>query len=911
MHFPPLPAAPRPRSFSLPLIVLMGTLACGGSSGTLCGQIRGTTLKPDTATSPREFRPLANMPAEQRAPMDPVVAQAAPQPQQQQPTSPTTPPPGGPGSGNFGPGGPGFGRGGFGRAGSSSSTEELFRIDGDKVSLQFPNNTITDILGIYERLTNKTLVKDTTIFEGQTISLVTPVPVDKAEAIKLIEAALLTNGYAIVADPDGKSSRILSTRTSTATSGAQFSQGVKFYQSPNDLPDNETIVSYFMGLTNLDPTEAATMLGGHVGLNPYGRITPVLSPPGLLITENANIVKQLVAIREVIDTPGSASSLVTKFVMLKYADAATVAQIVQATLNAQAQDKEAKGITTIRGQGTSSDRDRGNDNRSQQQSNNNNNNQQNQQGGNRRIQATSQVVADTRLNQVLVVAEPDEYAYVISLIAEFDKPVDVPPAYERKLKNVFSIDVLSVLADMLREPVGSATQLPGGGTVSGQQQQLITSSNQFLTGTTGANQRGGTFNASAASATTGTTGGVTSRPDLLLESEEQTAPVSVLINKTRLIADPLANSIIVIGPKENQDKVDMLLEKLDRKAPQVYLATVIGQLTLGDGYEFGIDYLQRFTSTGNNSGVASALINRRQDILDNNNVSDMTTNLITSAIANSNGFNLYGQIGESVDVFVSALETTNDFKVLSRPSVFAQNNRRAMITSGQQIPVPESTLTNAASQNQNNQGNVTTTITYKDVVLKLEVIPLINPDGDVTLRIAQVNDTVIGNQIVADNNVPIIGTEQLTTTVTVPTGNTIVIGGLISEQYKTDTQGIPVLSRIPGLGRLFKEDITSKQRKELVVFIQPVVVTDDFAVRKASAHEDLRTKAGESAYHAFPDKVIPKAVPVEDPDPPVKRKWYEIFKKTEGIPSSPPPPPNKNGTTTTTTETRVYVPRGK
>lgn len=901
MHFAPNPAATRPRSRLLPLMMLMGTLACS-TSGTLHAQLRGSTLKPDTATSPREFRPLANMPAEQRAPMDPVVAQAAPQPQQQQPPSPTTPAPGGPGGFPGGPGG-GFSRGGFGRpGGGTSSTEELFRIDGDKVSLQFPNNTISDILGIYERLTNKTLVKDTTIFEGQTISLVTPVPVDKSEAIKLIEAALLTNGYAIVADPDGKSSRILSTRTTSATSGAQFSQGVKFYQSANDLPDNETIVSYFMGLTNLDPTEAATMLGGHVGLNPYGRITPVLSPPGLLITENANIVKQLVAIREVIDTPGAASSLVTKFVLLKYADAATVAQIVQATLNAQAQDKEAKGITTIRGQGTT--QDRGGDNRQQPQQQQSSN-QQNQQG-NRRIQATSQVIADTRLNQVLVVAEPDEYAYVVSLIAEFDKPVDVPTAYERKLKNVFSIDVLSVLADMLREPVGGAAQLPGGGTVSAQQQQqLITSSNQFLTGTTGAQQRGGTFNASAAStATTGTTGGVTSRPDLLLESEEQTAPVSVLINKTRLIADPLANSIIVIGPKENQDKVDMLLDKLDRKSPQVYLATVIGQLTLGDGYQFGINYLQRFTEAGNNGGVASALITR-DDIITNNNVSDMTTNLITSAIANTNGFNLYGQIGESVDVFVSALESTNDFKVLSRPSVFAQNNRRAMITSGQQIPVPESTLTNASSQNQNNQGNVTTTITYKDVVLKLEVIPLINPDGDVTLRIAQVNDTVIGNQVVADNNVPIIGTEQLTTTVTVPTGNTIVIGGLISEQFKTDTQGIPVISRIPGIGRLFKEDITSKSRKELIVFIQPVVVTDDFAVRKASSQEDLRTKAGESAYHAFPETVVPKAVPVPDPDPPVKRKWYEIFKKTEGIPSSPPPP--KNGKTTTVRSTTVEV----
>lgn len=763
------------------------------------------------------------------------------------------------------------------------------RIEGDKVSLQFPNNAISDILGIYERLTSKTLVKDTAIFEGQTISLVTPVPVEKEEAIKLIEAALLTNGYAIVANPDGKSARILSTRTSTTTSGGQYSQGVKFYQSAADLPDNETIVSYFMGLTHLDPAEAATMLGGHVGLNPYGRITPVVSPPGLLITENSNIVRQLVSIQQVIDTPSTASALVTKFVMLKYADAATVAQIVQATLNAQAQDKETKGLTTIRGQGTSASQ--GGDGRSSQPqpSSSQGGNSQGQQ--NRRVQATSQVVADTRLNQVLVVAEPEEYAYVVSLISEFDKPVDVPAAYERKLKNVYSIDVLSVLADMLREPVGGATQLPGGGTLSQQQQQLVTSNNQFLTGTTGQNQRGGSFNPSS-STSTGTTsasGGVSSRPDLLTESTEQTAPVSVLINKTRIIADPLANSIIVIGPKENQDKVDMLLQKLDRKPPQVYLATVIGQLTLGDGYQFGIDYLQKFARTGTNSGFTTANINRREDIVTNTNVSDMTNNLITSAIANSSGFNVYGQLGTTVDAFVSALETTSDFKVLSRPSVFALNNRRAMITSGQQIPVPDTTLTNASSQNTNNQGNVTTTITYKDVVLKLEVIPLINPDGDVTLRIAQVNDTVIGNQIVANNNVPIIGTEQITTTVTVPTGNTVVLGGLISEQFKTDTQGIPVLSRIPGVGRLFKEDITSKTRKELIVFIQPIVVNDETDLRATSMHEDVRTNVGADAYHAFPDKVVPKAVPVEDKEEEPRKKWYHIFRK-EKAPSGPVPP---------------------
>lgn len=847
--------------------------------------LREDALHKNTKTSPGEFRAVQSLPANERLETKGLVAQndqAAPPA-----TPPVAPAPGGPPGGIGGPPG-GFG----GRRGGGGPTEvETMRIDGDKVTLQFPNNTVTDILGIYERLTEKTLIKDTAIFEGQSISLVTPQPVEKAEAIKLIEASLLTNGYAIVADPGGKSSRILTTRTPGNT-GGQFSQGVKFYQSANDLPDNETIVSYFMPLTHLDPTEAATMLGTHVGLNSYGRITAVATPPGLLITENANIVKQLVSIKEVIDTLNSASTLVTKFIPLKYADSATVAQIVQATLDAQATDNQTKGLTTIRGQSTAPAPNPGN-NQPQQQQQQQGSAAQVSSSKNVKPKASAQVIADARLNQVLVVAEPDDYIYVASLIAEFDKPVDVPVAYERKLSNIYSVDVLAVLADLLQETTGGSTQLPGGGTLNQQQQALTTSSNSFLTGRSGTtNARGGTFSTSSGSSasTDGTSTGVTSRPDQLIESSEDNAPISVLINKTRIIADPLANSIIVIGPKESQDKVAMLLDKLDQKSPQVYLSTVIGKLTLGKGSQFGVDYLQKFSKIGNNSGMASSFITAREDVITGSNVSDLRDNLITSAFGPAQGLNIYGQIGDAVDVFVSALSTSNDFKVLSRPSVFALNNKKAVITSGQSIPVPSQQLTNASSTGNNNNGNVTTTIEYKDVVLKLEVIPLINPDGNVTLRIAQVNDTVVGNQVVGGNEVPIIGTEQLTTTVTVPDGNTIVIGGLITEQDKKDSEGIPGLSRIPMLGRLFREDVKSKERSELLIFIQPVVVNGEAAMRRASQDEDLRTDVGEAAYKTFPDKVVPRATG-EDLKPENRKRWYEGLFKNKAEKSAPSQPP--------------------
>jgi general secretion pathway protein D len=485
---------------------------------------------------------------------------------------------------------------------------ESFQITDDTVMMQFVNNPVSDILAIYERLTGFTLIKDTNIFEGATISLVTPKPVPKPEAIKLIEASLLANGYAIISEPGGTSAKILPARNQSANA-VQFSHGVSFYTSAKDIPDGESIITYFMRLENLPPEDAATMFSGHVGLGAYGRITAVTTPPGLLITESATVVKQLISIRESIDLADTGSSLVTKFIPVKYGDAATIAQIIQATLTAQAQEKESKGVNTIRGSaasdGRGGDRDRGNDNNNSSSSRPPTPVYINgvlQQGNAQKPQPSAQVVADTRLNQILVVASPADYTYVASLIAEFDKPVEVEMPYERRLKYAAALDVLSALTDLLQDPSAGTVQLPGGGTIQQQRQQALASNNtQLLGGRNTQNTRGGqvgsTSTAAAASEDTTTTS-TGSRADVITGPTVDNAPVSVLVGKTRVIADPMSNSIIVIGPKESIDKATMLLDRLDQKPSQVYLATVIGQLTLTDGLSTGIDYLSGLSKAG-------------------------------------------------------------------------------------------------------------------------------------------------------------------------------------------------------------------------------------------------------------------------------------------------------------------------
>lgn len=766
--------------------------------------------------------------------------------------------PGGPpGGGGFGPPG-GFRRreGGFGGPGGppgggqdlGGALSQTIRMDGDKIVLQFPNNPVMDMLSIYELLTGVTLIKDTNILEGAPVSLATPKPVEKAEAVKLIEATLLTNGYAIVMEEDGKSARILPARNQSANA-VQFSHGVRFYTSAQDLPQGETIVSYFMKLDYMDPTLAAQIFSGHVGLSVYGRITPVTSPPGLLITESSTVVRQLVSIREAIDLGDTGSTLVTKFIPVTYADASVVAQIIQATLNAQAQEKESKGINTIRGNAASDGRGSKEERREESRPAppiivNGQVVQQNALAA----QPSAQVIADTRLNQLLVVAAPADYAYVASLIAEFDKPLEAAMPYERKLKYAAAVDVLSALVDLLQDTSGGATQLPGGGSIQQQRNGGVTSSSsQLLSGRSTTGTRGGQVLSTSGSSdtATGSTGSV-NRADIIQGPTEDNAPVSVLVGKTRVVADPMSNTILVVGRQEEIDKVSSMLDKLDRRPAQVYLATVIGQLNLGDGFDLGIDLLGTVKNRAgdrNNFTVGNLISGNPPK------VNDLTTN-IASALAGTGGLNLYGQIGDSLEYYLSALESTNRFKVLSRPSVFALNNKKASITSGTLIPVPTQSNTN---QNTGN-GNITVSYDFQDVVLKLEVVPLINDDGEVHLTIAQVNDTVTGEKSFPNvGTLPVIATEQVVTSVTVRDRNTIVLGGLISEQSEKKNAGTPFLSRVPGVGNLFKRNQSTTSRKELIIFIQPQVVRDDAEVKITSSHEDYRTTVGADAATRFPE----------------------------------------------------------
>lgn len=830
----------------------------------ICGQVR--SQNPPAPTNPAPPQP----------PVQPLQA-----PSQLQ---------GPPGGGGRGPGGPG----GPGSAGPGST------VVGDRVSLQFPLNPVNDILNIYERLINKPIVKDSSIFNGPQVSLVTPTEVSRDEAIRLIEAALLVNGYILVVEPEDSTVKVLLGGARQGGGSPSFSEGVVIYTDPNLLPDGESLVGFFMDLQFVDPEDAATIFSNHIVLNEFGRITPVTNPRGLLITETSPIVRQLIRLKAIIDHPVDDAPLITEFVQLEFAEANIVAQIIQAAMDARMEERlrQSESRGTVTGNQPANDQNRGNNNQPQSQggqsnasSNARSRNVMN--GVGTADQPAAQLIPDDRLNRIMIVASPSDAAYVLDLIGQFDQPLSNHQPIERKLRYVKANDILPVLVDILQDTGTGETMLPGGRQIQTRPTPVTSSQLATLTGTNRTQQNNQNRTTQQSTTSTAEVGG---REDQIAFPLDDVAPISVLVGKTRVIADRQANAIIVTGTRESEQIVLDMIDRLDQRPVQVYLATVIGELTLSDDTEVGVDYLQRFAKFNGqkpgSGGFTSGNIVGRTDILGNGttagSIADISNFITTTPFGPASGLNFYGQIGQSLDVIVTALESTQRFKVLSRPVVYTQNGKRAEITSGQEVPVPVESLSDAS--NNNNTAAVRTSIDFKEVVLKLEVLPTINENNEVTLDIVQINDRVIGSQLVADSEVPIIGKQELNTTVSVANRSTIVLGGLISESKNQTDTGIPILKDLPVIGQAARNTQVSKDRTELMIFIQPVVVRGDADAVVTSYDEDVRSEIGKDAAQAFPEPGNPTIMhraeeirDVETDQNPLKRLGRKLFGKEKII----------------------------
>ena len=699
-------------------------------------------------------------------------------------------------------------------------------------TIQFPNNPVSDFLMVYEKLKGVTLIKDASLLAGgANLSLTLNQPVTKAEAIRLIESTLLLNGYAFIA-VDKNSVKVIN----TAGGKNPRSEGVFLFTNESELPEGEVVASYVMPLTHLAAADAVPIFEQFITLHPYGSLVPVPVANQVLITENSTLIRRLIDVRNLIDTPAPEKK--SEFIALQQANADRVVELITTILEKREENSSGGAAKAATGQpaqpnvpGLAAGAGSAGVTIS---------------GGKSGFAGDIQLIADTRTNRILVIASPFDFVAIRDLIKQFDIAVELTDPYEHPLNYVAATDMLQILGDMLEEEGDEGGDSAAGGSQS--------------TGKVSGGIGTGGVVAGGASSTSGSSG---RKADVLSEPGEEQAAESLIVGKTKLIVDNRANSILVIGQPEAKDKVKAILTKLDKKPMQVYLATVIGQLTLNNQDEFAVNILQKYIG-GNRTGSASTMGGNR--FIDPGTiVYGTTTNGVPYSQFQAGKTPLtreqaqqIGQIAQmatgalpgmqiatfilgSIDLYINALTVTDRFRIASRPAVFTANNKKATIYNGTKIAVPTSTVTtlggggSATATSGSQQSN----IQYQDVVLKIEVVPLINSAKEISLQIVQTNDTLsqttqaVGGGV----QVPDINTQELNTTVIVPDRATVLLGGLVTQQDTKNVAGVPFLSTIPLMGNLFKSTSDTTNRQELVVMIQPTIVQDNKELGEASKTE--------------------------------------------------------------------------
>jgi general secretion pathway protein D len=703
----------------------------------------------------------------------------------------------------------------------------------DRVKLQFPNSDVQDVLRLYEQLTGKRVIMDNFV-QGKVNIFLTTDPT-REEAIQIIKISLLMNGFSLVPeDPDivkvigtGKNPR---------------GQGVPIISDQTDIPPGDQVVSYLFKLRYADPAELQQVLGQY--LSPpqtYTSVLPLPKSSSILITENSTVIRGLAKIIDQIDV--APAEVTSEFIKLERADATKVVDTLKDIFEKGTEQNRpgVPGGGPVRGvrgvanpvvpvaQGES---DLGLTALSEDSI----------------IVGKIKLAPDVRTNRIHVITRPINMPFIRKLIAELDANVEFGKPVTRPLRYISASDVLPVLVQALTEP---GEQQQGGAGGPGGAQPGATPQRTNPTGTN-------PYNAGQGSTATGSNLNVSEE---LSTQPVDTAPKAVTVGNSKIIADQRANTIIILGNREVVVKIEKILDEMDVKAPQVALATVIGELTLNNDEQFGVDYFVRankkyalttnfpnvpppFAGGSTTSPAASpggTPTTTGGSIFDPGNLISFTQLAANAA----QGTNIYLAAGATLASVVHALDSTGRFRVISRPMVFTSNNKKAIIANGQEIPVPVNTLSNANNIGTN-VAAVQSSIEFKKVALQLEVVPLINSEKEVSLDILQKIDSVVpgSNVNIGGNQVPTIATRYIRTNVSAPNCSTIVLGGLITDTKNTSKDGIPYLSRLPVVGSLFRSTGKMRDRTELIILMRPEVsLTKLDLYRLRQKHED-RTHFG-------------------------------------------------------------------
>lgn len=407
-------------------------------------------------------------------------------------------------------------------------------------------------------------------------------------------------------------------------------------------------------------------------------------------------------------------------------------------------------------------------------------------------------VALERLNSIIVITQQPRYLKEMSRwIQRLDRSDGIAgqQLYVYQVQNKRADELAEVLNNIFSEQRNAATYIPAPELAPGLEPVVLnsTSENDSQQKTSNDTER-------------------QSHPQTQTNSSQGisgSAGQGVLLpgaNSVRIIADESNNSLVILASPYDYQMVESALRKLDITPLQVLIEASIIEVTLTDELSYGLEwFFKTETGIGNKNGVAKL---------------DLGANGI-SALAPGFSFGIV-DAADTVRAVLNTLASESKVNVLSSPSLMVLDNHTATINIGDQVPI----LTSQAVSNLTNDARTVNQIEYRDTGVLMTVTPRVNASGLIIMEIKQ-EVTDVAETSSSGIDAPTFQQRSIESTISVNTGNTIVLGGLIRDNRSNSESGIPGLYKAPIIGPLFGQTSDNLRRTELVVLLTPRVISNE------------------------------------------------------------------------------------
>jgi type IV pilus assembly protein PilQ len=290
---------------------------------------------------------------------------------------------------------------------------------------------------------------------------------------------------------------------------------------------------------------------------------------------------------------------------------------------------------------------------------------------------------------------------------------------------------------------------------------------------------------------------------------------SILTSRGSVAVDERTNTLLLRDTQTSIDEAKILVDALDIPIKQVLIESRM--VTVRDNASESLGVQWGLSSTISNGAVSGSLTGA--DSLTSGVIPSTTDRLNVALPVSSPAGRIGIQIarlldGTIIDLELSALESENKGEVIASPRITVANQHEAYIEQGTEIPYVEATSSGATS------------VEFKKAVLSLKVTPHITPDNRIIMDLVVTQDTRGDTVSTSTGDAVAIDTQEISTQVLVENGETIVLGGIFQQSSSNDIRKVPLLGDLPIVGYLFKNSSEIMEKRELLIFVTPKILTD-------------------------------------------------------------------------------------